>query len=489
MTVKNRSVTNVANYEGDDPSEVAAFSQSCEISPDPTLAGSTSEDICSFASLFSRWTLVKVFTWAQANTSGTDLGYIPVSPSYCMFTLGVAPDGVLNPTTAGYVGLPFSWWRGDMEYQVIIPCSKFHRGSLQIFWCPVGSVPTTDVTNTTLNMIIDLGSGEEHQITVGYARGRPYVENQILYDGSIINDDYTNGRLFFRVINPLAASNATADTSILVFARASANMDFAVPRCNIQFNGAVYEFTQFVQYQGGALGDEDTHDMKLTTLVPETGTFPSSELYFGEQLSSVRALMQKPSRIWYQAPAGVVHTIPAAASIPPLGYMVNPQLGQCLDQNFASLFNWQGWYRVLFTGIACSERYKLLPKQPRMLAVMPVQGCSQTTSTGVPVQTLAPITHSGAQYGAEFIVPYYRPEKFLLGRRTYNPASNCTRWNRIVNSPATNLTGTDPAQETALYHSYGPDIRVIGFRGVPLVITSTTGFYTGLNLSGGFFQT
>jgi hypothetical protein len=175
MPIVARSVTNVAHIDGADMSDVASFLQHNSIGIASDLIGTSDEDCMSFNSLFSRWTIIKTFTWTPSDETGAILGRWPVTPSYC-YTNG---DG-FHPTVAGYVGFPFNYWRGDMEYQIIIPCSKLHRGSVQFFWIPVGSVLPATVTNTTINMIYDVSAGGEQQFSIGFARDQPFLLNPLL---------------------------------------------------------------------------------------------------------------------------------------------------------------------------------------------------------------------------------------------------------------------------------------------------------------------
>lgn len=460
-----RSVTNVAHIDGADSSDVAALNTVCEISIDPTMAGSTPDDIMSNASLFNRWTLVSSNTWATSAASGADIASVYVSP----FTAMTPNSQEVCMTTAGYIGSPFNFWRGDMEYLVVIPVSKFHRGSLQVYWVPFGSLAPSAVTNTTLNVVMDVASGEEHQFTVGYARDQPYLQKAyITPDVAIVPAGFANGQLRFRVVNPLVSQSETADVQILVFARAGANMDFAFPASTIAYShlitGYVYSdiSNAFTLAQGGALGDEDNHEEKPHVLVDSSGDYPGDELLWGETVSSVRALMQKPTKLRFKNTPG---TTPRTIKMPVLG--VPPGMPTPAAYVFLSDFSWANWYRVLFTGIACSERYKFFPRGPCMLGAAPmfspISGAIATK-----VSTLAPMTFCGPNRGAEFTLPYYEPEKYLLGRRFYS--TGVAPYQQRVNvwhiSPVDAATTTP---EVVLYHSYGPDIRVVGFRQVPAV--------------------
>ena len=175
--VSIKSVTNVANINCDDNNDVAALFADNALSIDPTIGGGCSEDELSFESFFNHWTLYKYFDWSTEDSAGSILGSIPVTPMV----------GVTNDTTivylgpAGFTGLLFAYWRGTMEYRIVIPVSKFHRGILQVFWVPeYQSVPAGDVTNIAFNVIYDVTACEETQIKVGYAKAAPFAETRLI---------------------------------------------------------------------------------------------------------------------------------------------------------------------------------------------------------------------------------------------------------------------------------------------------------------------
>jgi len=465
LPVVSRSVTNVAHVDGMDSSEMAALSINNSISIDPTLAGGNNLDVMANASLFSRWTIVSQHAWSPADAAGANLLSIPVTPFF-----GRGSGGFIHFPVAGYVGMPFNFWRGDMEYLVIIPVSKFHRGSLQIYWAPYGASSTVSVTNTTLNMILDVSTNVEQEFVVGYARDRPYLQKAFCTDDVVITQPtFCNGFLNFRVVNPLISQSATAAVSIIVLARSGANMDFAFPSTVTAYPfGEGYKFSPLplgISYEGGALGDEESADQTKFSLVESSAAYPGKEILWGENVSSVRALLQKPSRLIWASP-----TLPPAGSyqVPVLGICNNYDLSAGLV--FTPFFTYQGWYRVLFTGLACSERFKFMSRSEVFIGVAPVYVPSLLT-TPVPVtgmvSTLNPMSAMGPGSGYEVTVPYYNSQKYLLGRRSYNTTKiqGKDRYNLIT--IATKASTIVP--EIVVYHSFGPDIRVIGFRQVPQV--------------------
>lgn len=474
LPVAHRSVTNVAHFDGSDSGEMAAFTMGNAISIDPALVGGPQEDVASFTSLFSRWTLVKSYTWAPGAAANSVLGQFPVTPSLFTTTSG---SNVVNVTTtvAGYVGAPFAYWRGDMEYLIVVPVSKFHRGSLQVVWAPKGSSPSgTTVTNTALNTIFDVSSQNEHQFLVGFAREKPFIPNWFHdFNSPLQYPEAWNGSVHIRVINPLVSQSSAASVDVLVFARAGKNMEFSVPRSSFTAYNTLSTVQQTCQFEDlnilqGALGDDGAEEKEVHELVPSSGDYPSDALLFGERIASVRALMQKPCRLAYQGNWGPgVNPYSPVAPMGPVSWD-NPL--SAINDPFARQTTFVSHYRVLFTGVAASERFKLFTQGDMWVGVAPVNlepslidfHANVAASLPIRLSTLAPVTFAGPQRGAEFNVPYYQTEKFLFGRRNYQIGS-FYRYNAVfgyTNDPTVPL-------EVAVYHCFGPDIRLTCFRQVP----------------------
>lgn len=493
MPISMRSVTNVAHIDGQDASDVAAFSATNSISIDPTLAGVAARDCLSCADFFNRWTLVDSFTWAVGAAAGSQLSQIPISPTFCR--TGPHGGGEINArlTTAGYFGLPFQFWRGDMEYLVIIPASKTHRGTIQVLWLPTGSTATGSVTNATLNQIIDVSAGSDYQFSVGYAREKPFLENRLMLAGSLWNYDFCNGRLVFRVVNPLISQNTAASVECFVFARAKANMEFAVPKNDIWIpfdpSPQVQSIYTSIKLQG-ALGDEDDHEAETHVLVPDSGPYPMQELLFGEKVESIRALMQKPSRLFWDyislpQTSEDISFVPTTFPFPTLGYI---PFNLTDPSYFGAQFNWFGYFRPCFTGIACSERFKYIARNPGE-----VFGASPIYNSGIGenslgwnwiAPTLMPVSCVGANMGHEVTVPYYTPRKYLLGRVQFPGMTEFYPVEYAGTTPDIRMTqlmiqnsqqvladtNTFGSREFGIvYHSAGPDIRVTNFLQIPEV--------------------
>lgn len=464
LPITNRSVTNVAICDGADSSDVAGLMSVNEISIDPTLADSPGEDVASYASLFNRWTFLSKTTWTNSASPGDNLVTAYVSP----FTCYRPTAGECAFCVAGYVGLPFSYWRGDMEYLIVVPASKFHRGTLQVFWAPFGSTTTDPVTNTTLNTIFDIGSGEEHTFRIGYARAQPYLPKAVINeDVLIVPQGYTNGQIIIRVVNRLTSQNATSTVDVLIFHRAGANMDFALlqntfsyPDIAVPANGYIQSDLSeaFITLQGGALGDEDNHDVTTHDLVPSSGNYPGDDILYGEKISSVRALLQKPSRL-FRTGVQVQKMV-----LPWMGYVPSNDNGA--SGAYYNKFTYSGYYRCLFVGIAGSERYKFIPRDDCFIAAAPVAKLTIAAAESNEVSPLAPTSFVGPNKGHEILIPFYSDCKFAMANRFYQPNLSYTRNNMMWIIPK---VSSEVIPEVVVYHSFGPDLRITVFRQVPKI--------------------
>lgn len=444
LAVVNRSVSNVARFDGPDSGDMAALSIGNSISIDPTLVGAPAEDQLAFESLCQRWTLVKAIPWAIGATG--DLATVYVSPFFCRIRGDVLEP---NLTTAGYCALPFSFWRMDMEYELIIPASKTHRGRIQVLWTPALTSPPTDPTNVSVNTIIDVSNNEMVRVRVGYARETPFLECRLIPEvpGYIVQLGSTNGTLHFRVVNPLTAQSDEANTEIFVFARAS-NVQMAAPRDQISYMDAALAPTNFHMANGIQIlqaGDD------FIDLVPATGAFPSDDLYFGEIVASARALMQKPSLLAVLPTSNLGTYYPKMGSIP-YGLYTN-----------VTKWEWCIHYAAMFLGVAASERFKIFPESDGWAGAAPTSQDSNAMSNIV--HTLAPVTFCGANRGAEFTVPFYRPIKWISVIRDATQSRGGVGSGNHVQCWAPSTAELPFLYNT--YHSYGADIRVARFRQAP----------------------
>jgi len=451
IPITMRSVTNVANCDVVDASEVSALMRSNRLTVDAGIIGGNEEDLLSNAYLFSKFTLVSVIPWDTADANGAILGSVPVTPSY--HRRDPAAGFERHFTTAGFVGLPFEYWRGSMEYMILIPVSVFHRGTLQIIWSQDTFALASDPTNVSFNYVYNVAASENHIFTIDYVKSEPMAQNRIISNTDTISPTgVANGALVFRVINPLFAQSAVANTNIYVFARAGSDMEFSKPRDQIVTDNGLGVVTTYSVYTDlvvqGALGDGPVTD-RVFPLVQAPNNYPIDLICMGERFESTRALIQKPCRINpLIATAGSLFTHYPYLFYPPGRTILGPNIA---TTTYAAL------YLCMYVGVSGSERWKFIGN-----ATAEYIGASRVESNS---STLAyptfldPVSFIGSNKGMEYMIPYYYPRKFISPQITGTGSVNRTRI----------ATNNVAAASYVTYYSMGPDVSVIGFRQVPAI--------------------
>jgi len=240
-------------------------------------------------------------------------------------------------------------------------------------------------------------------------------------------------------------------------------MEFAGPRTVAKHPLAGYDYPIAGLYSlEGASGDEEDHSSESVILVQPSGPYPMEEILFGERLESVRAMMQKPSRVF-------VNGSPWA----PYFFRQLGPLPTTTDTSYNCSFTWSGFYRPLFVGVACSERFKVFANADAWISGEAFFRQLGPTVIGVPPGPVAPISFHGANKGYEITIPYYSNAKFEHGRYGGDPVNSGACISRVnyirAFLPSGSATGSE-GTNLVLYHSFGPDIRLTCFQQVPTLV-------------------
>jgi len=461
------SATSCAN--GEEYSMPASLSLSPFISRSGADAGFSSEDCLANAALFGRWTLIASVPWSPTDDTFIDLVNIPICPG---FSMNASTETVIafHPTVPGFIGLPFEYWRGTMKYKLVIPVSMMHKGVLQVVWVPNdSSLSSVDVTNLTLNTMFDVSEGGSREIEFGFSRDQPLLHNRYFTDHSTIQPiGDCNGYFALRVINPLVSPNSTASVMISIFAAAGPDMEFHQPRDTlfmdeIGIGTLEAPFQSNIELQGMDGQQGDGTIAESVVVVPISKPYPTAEMLTGERFSSVRELLQKPSKLNAVSYLGLA-TFPSPIWTP--GSTVNVGYGTI------TVWTWAGHYQSMFHGLAASERFKFLPDLVNNnLCYVGAARIYQLLPTYPDVTPcMAPIS-STMGGGHEVVVPYYHNKKFFNPRVT---ASDITPGRKT----AIRVQWTSGNRAMRIWHSYGPDIRATCFRQLPKVSykATTVGF-------------
>lgn len=487
--IVNRPWSNVANFDCADTSEIAALSNTNTISYGPNIGNPLEIDETSCDYIASRWTYVGRFEWTQLDPIGEEIGYLPVTPFISSTSM---QTGGAMFTASGFIGFPFKYWRGDMEYRLVIPASSFHRGVIQIYWTPNNIVSVEDPTNITFNHIIDITTGRIVDLSVGYAAPEaalPVIPH--LTNPTIFSLAGANGRLTFRVISPLVCNITTANTYIHVLARAKPGMQYSVPRTTFRpllDTGGLGDLTDFQTgfvLQGGNLADTSVQVTSLV-LVPSSKHYPLKDVCFGEEFRSVRALMQKFSYDPYFS--RLYATSATKNNVITNHIKIAPVSDQQLDYNTAAasgpVFTWSGYYTGIFTGLACSTRYKVVncSYQDSVVAGANAYDTDYPRSSVIASEMLCttnPLAFIKGGDSYEITVPYYFNHKYVNTSVYSSAADVLTGVNEgrvdLVNIQRPYTDTEVQGLSVAVFSAYGPDIRPMMFRCTRRILYSTAG--------------
>lgn len=447
-----KTTQNLVNCDGEDTSLISALFQENRLSIDPAINGALSSiDESSFGHIHSRFSYIGKLSYVVGDPNPSDF-LIPITPCMGNFSAG---DFEFTPTAAGYTAARFTYWRGDMKYIFYPVVSPVHRGKLQFVWQPVpdDSDINVDLTNLSINSIVDIGAAQPIEITVGYNNDNPACFTDFYaIDSALEVADYStiNGYLRIRSIVPIVGAQCGGNVDVLVFVAAGDNMQFALPTDTMIIEGVPKDFgvdvTINVPFQSGTVGAEGQQLISIA-LIPSSGDYAATEILWGEDVKSYRALIQKPS-------VCNVSELPEEKN-----YYILPHTPFAFDRpnNFLNYFG------STFLAFAGSIRYKALIDRESisvnnsdtftLLGATPTF-CNLLAAGGsLPLGQFNPAV-TDAAIAVEVTCPYYHNEKWVPA---YAPGA--------VNDVMFWSWYNEAVVDMILYRSAGPDARLTFYRG------------------------
>ena len=467
--------------------------------------GCSDEDDQLFSTIFKREGLVKIKTWTTGDIRNTVLSCIPVTPMLNF------KDGLkIQPTPTSYIGQPFAYWNGVMKFKVRTDASRFHGGSIALFWSPIpinqGTVLTSDPIGSTNYCRFDIVNGAENQVSVGWN-----VYNNCLATNYASADDYTaanfeedgvNGYLIMVVVSPIVLGGQATTTVTITITSSSDELYFGVPKV---FVGTINS----TQCWHGAFIPQGLEDTAPSTTLCSLGTAPVPEilgLNWGATLLSVKAMAQmySPStgggaRVTWLNTANTFYLF--TFSNPFYGDRFRNTVGVTVQSltsftsptavygGLDSQFTWTNWVQNMYLGIRGSVYIKIIPvaagnsddvmnaigavgylgsRRPAALTASVVSGstsgffCDRDSVVNAPTKDtiLGPV--ATVPIIAEYHVPYDSNKNFHLCN-TGGIDGTQGKWIYI------RLVNFATAGYTRFYymHSCGPDVQLIRFLNVP----------------------
>jgi len=355
-----------------DTSESVGLFASNALTVDPRVGGGEGADVASCVSLFERWTLIDIIPIPDTAPVGMcSIPRTPVAPGVCGQTLGT-----LYPTVAGFVGLPFSVWYGDMEFLIYVVSGPTVRGRLVITWEPrvaTTAAYTTNPIHRVVNTSIDLAGSSATLLRVSpSSEVTSYINSYADSTDTSWSSTNCNGQLNYYLESPVVTTKTTGFTvNVMVFARGGDNMKFGLPGPMVAFQGT-NQYLHNVVLEGSNTQMDDSVKVNEPEFMGGSASFPVVDALWGESFMSVRALMQRFSNIfngvseasWVRQQMFFNHypLVPARLSLylaPNFSYtnVTLSSTGALVNQ---MPFTWFGYYAAMFTGVRCSMRMKLL---------------------------------------------------------------------------------------------------------------------------------
>lgn len=458
----------------------------------PSLGDCGGADHDTFRSLFARPVMQASFLLSPGLATKTVVLTLPVTPFLSHDPIGAPPLDTYTPTVAGFVGMPFQYWRGTMHYRIIVPGPSTLRTKLQVFY-NAGSVgPAINAASTTrlANEQFVVSGPTCLDFSVGFAQPtwgvRSYLTspNQADYAASIVAGTFTNGNVRVALASPVETPGGVT-INCIVLAWAGDDMQFWSPRpyAQAKASGATASYVDI----GNSFVLQSAHDADLcltetTELVKSLGFVDVGRDLGGDVVRSVRALMQKPVHFGTLPTGGALYQ--ALLDFIPIPPWAN-RTGAYLNGGNPTIC-WAGYYASMFVGVRGSTLLK-----------MQIQTADDTTTTSNGalnvVRCSMPLSLSGAI--APGVVRYWdwtlgnslKPTidgnlyeyviPFQMGLASYWPprffqvaSGGGTGTDRVIEAILVNGENAVGSNDSLVYlRSYAPDVSLGAFRRTPQI--------------------
>jgi hypothetical protein len=466
--------------------------QSMYIGYDP-LSEHNVKDCESLCSIACHRSFITQFLWQEADAPATHLFSIKVKP--CM---AGSQDNALVMTSMAFAAYPFAFWSGSITFNFEVVASFLHRGRLLfVYDCATSGDYTL---NENRCAILDITTDHSVGLTVTPNAINTFVPSDTPgpYHSILAYDDFDEtsyGVLSVYVLNRLSAPESTngSPVEILVYGNMENDARFAVPTPNITDILFVDPASECAPKQTSVLMN-NSFEYGADTL----------GMYFGENILSVRALMQRFSyhcvvilsgiseseqRVSIDIPMRGVYRGPAGSDNPSIAETgTAPQTSGGQSYNFAYTTPLQYWASA-YVGMRGSTRWKFFLQSysehgfhqgswklsNTQYASFRHLGFDTDADADDVAQILAHSHMAGAQAESvrepvEVELPYYDHNKFLFCRSTrFNGDLPMVQYDAFGISKE---AGTVDAVH--VWTAVGDDFSLLGYVGPPRVYIQST---------------
>jgi len=288
---------------------------------------------------------------------------VPVTPS--------APHrrrGVEFHCVAGYMGLPYYYWRGSVEYAVYIPSTKTIHGAMQVFWSPTLGVSPEDVDPTQwgVGTSLEFSGTQFKTIRVPYDQALGAKENVCVYPGVMIAPQWVNGELLFYLTTPLVSPKSTGAITVIILVRGGDDLSFSgYKHLGKLASGGLCPWKSILRLNAGDDSNAVDLDAVSSTSVlgnaavvasPSDDSLLRSSVAHSSFIGSV--VFKKPTG-GTKSYTGWVRA-PPALGVADAGLLANSNICPAAVSGVGSIWTWFGHYSAMFCGVRCGTDFTLV---------------------------------------------------------------------------------------------------------------------------------
>jgi hypothetical protein len=367
--VRNYALINGAVTIGTDVNKRIVLDPMQELTVDPAVCGTTSDDM-SIMAIASRPSYLTTFAVNDNSAANVPLWTCAVSPNLVTYQEDPAHDIYCQPTALAMSAQPFEYWRGTIKFRLEIVCSSFHRFKMGIGFEPNSLQSALINTSIELNKqylaVIDIQETQVVEFEIPWASPYPWLQvgdcqTVILNHGTFVDIPSTykwaNGYIFVFPFTELQSPD-NSDISVNVYV----NSD------NIHYNG----FTTINLPASRKIFEPEPPEpltirsessckcsVEVTTLDLNKSTSSDSGIslyHFGEEPISFRTLMK---RYVYQDQAEMKGDTTAVPKHIEIIHQILPINQLPYGTEDVSELNLFSYFRYAYLGIKGSLRYRL----------------------------------------------------------------------------------------------------------------------------------
>lgn len=308
--VKKTTAVNFCQVSGRDSSKLMSMDPLRQLSIDPKSVGFPARDEMSFAFLYKIPCYLRTITWTTAQTPGTLLALIGVSPCSTWQVVPAAGEVDHYQGPIQMMSHLCENWTGSLKFRFKVVCSTYHKGRLVFRYHPYRTTQAISGYGevTSQAVVFDIGLDSEKELIVDWSRPQLWLttRNDVAPKDSTLDSNTNaggtqnncpvncNGEISVEVLTELTAPVSTASITIHVFMEGTDSLRYS------DWNSAISAAPGMAQFQAGENTELEYGEVKSSRLGLLKDT-PTSllKVTVGEEIASVRALLRRPSLMGY----------------------------------------------------------------------------------------------------------------------------------------------------------------------------------------------